>query len=109
MRVGRLFDGDDRLRRGHFKRLEESGDKGLHLLGRTGMNLRHVLDYAKAQRCVLLIDELDSIGKRRNDDSDVGELKRLVNVLLQQIDDWPSDGSLLLGATNHPGLSPPQR
>ena len=77
------------------------------LLGRTGMNLRHVLDYAKAQRCVLLIDELDSIGKRRNDDSDVGELKRLVNVLLQQIDDWPSDGSLLLGATNHPGLLDP--
>lgn len=77
------------------------------LLGRTGMNLRYVLDYAKSQRCVLLIDELDSIGKRRNDDSDVGELKRLVNVLLQQLDDWPSDGSLLLGATNHPQLLDP--
>lgn len=77
------------------------------LLGRTGMNLRHVLDYAKSRRCVLLIDELDSIGKRRNDDSDVGELKRLVNVLLQQLDDWPADGSLLLGATNHPELLDP--
>lgn len=77
------------------------------LLGRTGMNLRYVLDYAKGSSCVLLIDELDSIGKRRNDDSDVGELKRLVNVLLQQLDDWPSDGSLLLGATNHPDLLDP--
>ena len=75
------------------------------LLGRTGMNLRHVLDYAKAQRCVLLIDELDSIGKRRNDDSDVGELKRLVTVMLQEVDQWPD--SLLLGATNHPGLLDP--
>lgn len=77
------------------------------LLGRTGVNLRYVLDYAKSQDCVLLIDELDSIGKRRNDDSDIGELKRLVNVLLQQIDDWPSGGSLLLGATNHPELLDP--
>ncbi len=77
------------------------------LLGRTGVNLRHVLDFAKGQDCVLLIDELDSIGKRRNDDADVGELKRLVNVLLQQIDDWPTLGSLLLGATNHPELLDP--
>lgn len=77
------------------------------LLGKTGVNLRYVLDYAKSQECVLLIDELDSIGKRRNDDSDIGELKRLVNVLLQQIDDWPSGGSLLLGATNHPELLDP--
>ena len=76
----------------------------ISLLGRTGMNVSHVIHYAKAQKRVLLIDELDSIGKRRNDDSDVGELKRLVNVLLQQIDDWPSDGSLLLDAINHPGL-----
>lgn len=77
------------------------------LLGRTGANLRHVLDYAKTQPCVLLIDELDSIGKRRADDADVGELKRLVNVLLQQLDDWPAQGGLLLGATNHPELLDP--
>ena len=77
------------------------------LLGRTGVNLRHVLDYAKSQDCVLLIDELDSIGKRRDDDADVGELKRLVNVLLQQLDDWPMLAGLLLGATNHPNLLDP--
>lgn len=77
------------------------------LLGRTGVNLRHVLDYAKEQDCVLLIDELDSIGKRRDDDTDIGELKRLVNVLLQQLDDWPPFSGLLLGATNHPELLDP--
>ena len=77
------------------------------LLGKTGLNLRHALDYAKRERCVLLIDELDSVGKSRGDHTDVGELKRLVNVLLQQLDDWPSDGGLLLGATNHPELLDP--
>ncbi len=74
------------------------------LLGKTGMNLRHAFDYAKKSECVLLLDELDAIGKRRGDDSDVGELKRLVTVLLQQIDDWPSSAGLILGATNHPEL-----
>lgn len=74
------------------------------LLGKTGMNLRHAFDYAKQSECVLLLDELDAIGKRRGDDSDVGELKRLVTVLLQQIDDWPASAGLILGATNHPEL-----
>ncbi|WP_306660848.1 AAA family ATPase [Mycolicibacterium fortuitum] len=73
-------------------------------LGKTGINLRHAFDYAKQSECVLLLDELDAIGKRRGDDSDVGELKRLVTVLLQQIDDWPPDAGLILGATNHPEL-----
>ncbi len=76
------------------------------LLGRTGTNLRHVLDYAKTIECVLLLDELDAIAKRRDDRGEIGELKRLVTVLIQQIDDWPSSG-VLLGATNHPDLLDP--
>lgn len=75
-------------------------------LGKTGSNLRSVLEYAKEHRSVLLLDEFDAIAKRRNDDSDVGELKRLVTVLLQEIDDWPSTG-LLVAATNHPELLDP--
>jgi len=75
-------------------------------LGRTGANLRQVLDYAKQADCVLLLDELDAIAKRRDDREEVGELKRLVTVLLQQIDDWPPTG-LLLAATNHPDLLDP--
>ncbi|MBZ0149394.1 MAG: ATP-binding protein, partial [Pseudorhodoplanes sp.] len=76
------------------------------LLGRTGSNLRHVLEYAKTIDCVLLLDELDAIAKRRDDHGEIGELKRLVTVLIQQIDDWPSSG-VLLAATNHPGLLDP--
>ncbi len=75
-------------------------------LGRTGANLRHVLEYAKSIDCVLLLDELDAIAKRRDDTSEVGELKRLVTVLIQQLDDWPASG-LLLAATNHPDLLDP--
>lgn len=75
-------------------------------LGRTGTNLRHVLDYAKSIDCVLLLDELDAIAKRRDDRGEIGELKRLVTVLIQQLDDWPSTG-LLVAATNHPDLLDP--
>lgn len=75
-------------------------------LGRTGNNIRHVLDYAKSRDCVLLLDELDAIAKRRDDNTEIGELKRLVTVLLQEIDDWPPSG-LLIAATNHPDLLDP--
>ena len=75
-------------------------------LGRTGANVRHVLDYAKSVTGVLLLDELDAIAKRRDDTTDVGELKRLVTVLLQEIDDWPPTG-LLIAATNHADLLDP--
>lgn len=75
-------------------------------LGRTGTNLRFVLDYAKGINCILLLDELDAVAKRRDDATEIGELKRLVTVLLQEIDDWPAEG-LLVAATNHPDLLDP--
>lgn len=75
-------------------------------LGKTGVNVRHVLDYAKSVPCVLLLDELDAIAKRRDDATEIGELKRLVTVLLQEIDDWPPTG-ILAAATNHPELLDP--
>lgn len=75
-------------------------------LGRTGVNVRRVLDYAKTSKAVLLLDELDAVAKRRDDSTEIGELKRLVTVLLQEIDTWP-EGSLLLAATNHGDLLDP--
>lgn len=72
-------------------------------LGQSGANLRSVLDFARREPAVLFLDEVDSIAKRRSDDSDVGELKRLVTIMLQELDDWPST-SLLIAATNHPEL-----
>ena len=75
-------------------------------LGRTGNNIRAVLDYARRSSSILLLDEFDAIAKRRDDAAEVGELKRLVTVLLQAIDDWPREG-ILLAATNHPDLLDP--
>lgn len=75
-------------------------------LGKTGSNIRSVLDYASSFPCVLLLDEFDAIAKRRDDDRELGELKRLVTVLLQALDDWP-DSSLLIAATNHSELLDP--
>ena len=76
------------------------------LLGKSGSNLRAALDFAKRGPCVLLLDEIDAIAKRRSDEADVGELKRLVTVILQEVDEWP-ETSLLVAATNHPELIDP--
>lgn len=75
-------------------------------LGKTGNNLRRSLDYARATPCVLLLDEFDAIGKRRDDATEIGELKRIVNVLLKELEDWPLH-SVLIAATNHPELLDP--
>jgi MoxR-like ATPase len=72
-------------------------------LGKTGQNLRTVLDYARSQPCVLFLDEFDAIAKKRDDPSDLGELKRMVNVLLKELETWPSHG-IIAAATNHPEL-----
>ena len=75
-------------------------------LGRTGQNLRAALEHAKAAPAVVLVDEFDALAKRRDDEADVGELKRIVNVLLLELEDWPQQ-SLLIAATNHPSLLDP--
>lgn len=75
-------------------------------LGRTGNNIRNVLNYARQSPGVLLLDEFDALAKRRDDGLEIGELKRLVTVLLQEIDRWPTH-SLLIAATNHPDLLDP--
>ena len=75
-------------------------------LGKTGSNVKAVLDYAISFPCVLLLDEFDAIAKKRDDDRELGELKRLVTVLLQAIDQWPAT-SLLIAATNHGDLLDP--
>ena len=50
------------------------------------------------------MDEFDQIGKARgNDDKDVGEMRRLVNTVIQLIDYLPQN-SLLIAATNHPHI-----
>lgn len=72
-------------------------------LGRSGQNIRSIFEYAINQNAVLFLDELDSIAKRRDDASDLGELKRLVNVLLKELESCPIT-CVIIGATNHPEL-----
>lgn len=75
-------------------------------LGKTGQNLKKVLDFAKSNPTILLLDEFDAVAKRRDDMSDLGELKRIVNVLLKELEEWPME-TVLIAATNHPKLLDP--
>jgi AAA+ superfamily predicted ATPase len=71
-------------------------------VGDTAAHLQRVFVRASSTPMVLLIDEVDAIGKNRDDRNDVGELKRVVNSLLQSMDTFGSRGpSLLIAASNH--------
>lgn len=73
------------------------------LLGQSGQNLRQAFDYARQSGGVLFLDEFDAVAKYRDDKSDLGELKRLVNIILLTMDQWDSE-AMLVAATNHPEL-----
>lgn len=70
-------------------------------LGETAAKLQTVFDVAQQTPMVLLFDEIDSVAKSRDDSNDVGELKRVVNSLLQAMDSFVPKDSLLIGASNH--------
>ena len=70
------------------------------LLGSTSKNIRQVFEYAARMPCVLFLDEFDVIAKMRDDKNELGELKRVVNGLLQEMDAF-SPESILIAATNH--------
>ncbi|KYH05307.1 ATPase [Chryseobacterium cucumeris] len=73
-------------------------------IGETSQNIKMIFDKAARERSVLFLDELDQIGKARgSDDKDVGEMRRLVNTLIQLIDYYP-ENALLICATNHPEI-----
>ncbi|MFH7004134.1 AAA family ATPase [Flavobacterium bizetiae] len=70
-------------------------------IGETSKNVKAIFDKAIREKSVLFLDEFDQIGKSRDsDDKDVGEMRRLVNTIIQLIDYFPTD-SLLICATNH--------
>jgi len=73
------------------------------LLGNTSKNIRKIFEYADEKPCILFLDEFDAIAKARDDQYELGELKRVINSLLQNIDTF-SKSNLLIGATNHPEL-----
>ena len=69
-------------------------------LGETAANLRKVFDFIAAHPMVALFDEFDALGKEREDPSEHGELRRVVNAVLQMLDAY-GGRSILVAATNH--------
>lgn len=72
-------------------------------LGTTSRNIGSLFNFANRYRCVLLLDEFDSLAKLRDDPNEVGEIKRVVNSLLQSLDARRERG-VTIGITNHPNL-----
>ncbi len=72
-------------------------------LGQTGQNLALALDRVRQEPSVLLLDEFESIATLRTIDGDVGEMRRVVAVLLKEIEEWPTYG-VIVAATNLPDL-----
>ena len=72
-------------------------------LGETAANLRKVFDFVVAHPLVALFDEFDALGKERDDPSEHGELRRVVNAVLQMLDAY-AGRSILVAATNHDGM-----
>lgn len=77
-----------------------------HELGRSAKNLTDALSFARHSDVVLFIDEFDAVASARAESSDVGEMRRLVNVLLMALDQWETP-TLLIAATNHRDLLDP--
>jgi hypothetical protein len=75
-------------------------------LGSTAKNIRSLFDHAASRPCVLFLDEFDALAKARDDKHELGELKRVVVSLLQNIDALP-ENTILLAATNHEDLLDP--
>ena len=75
-------------------------------LGETAANLRKVFEYAAHGRWVVLFDEFDAIGKARDDATEHGELKRVINSFLQLLDGFQAP-SIIIAATNHEHLLDP--
>jgi len=69
-------------------------------LGETGKNIKRIFKIAAQEQVVLFLDEIDTIAKFRSDERELGELKRIVTVLLQHVDEF-SNNSIIIGATNH--------
>ena len=73
------------------------------LLGDTAKNIRAVFDYVPSQNAVLFLDEMDAVAKLRDDRHELGELKRVVNTVIQGLDSLDPH-AIVVAATNHEHL-----
>lgn len=72
-------------------------------LGTTARNIANLFQFANRFRCVLLLDEFDALAKMRDDPHEVGEIKRVVNSILQNLDLRRGKG-ITIAITNHEQL-----
>lgn len=72
-------------------------------LGSTSKNIRALFEFAAKAPCILFLDEFDAIAKLRGDNLELGELKRVVNSFIQNLDSLGSQ-SIVIAATNHENL-----
>ncbi|KYF79941.1 hypothetical protein BE11_41920 [Sorangium cellulosum] len=70
-------------------------------LGQTSLRIREVFRFAEVRACVVLIDEIDAVGRRRGKTTDIGELDRVVISLMQQLD-LSRPAGLLVATSNIP-------
>ena len=67
--------------------------------GESASNLRSIFVSARVRHCVLLLDECDFIARSRVNSKDIGEASRIVNSLLQLMEEYDAPG-LLVATTN---------
>lgn len=72
-------------------------------MGETSVKLRQVFNHVYSETGVYLFDEFDAIAADRNLDNEVGEMKRILNSLLQFIEQDNSQ-SIIIAATNNKRL-----
>ena len=72
-------------------------------LGSTSKNIRALFEFAAKQPCVLFLDEFDALAKLRGDTQELGELKRVVNSFIQNLDSL-GPHCIVIAATNHDEL-----
>lgn len=68
-------------------------------LGQTAIHLRQLFHFTETTPCILLLDELDALGKRRGNPLDVGELDRIVIALMQELEHSKPQG-LIVATSN---------
>lgn len=72
-------------------------------LGETAVNLKKIFDYVEKGEWIVFFDEFDAIAKDRNTPNEHGEIQRLVNSLLQLIDN-SNEQNIFVAATNYESL-----
>jgi SpoVK/Ycf46/Vps4 family AAA+-type ATPase len=69
------------------------------LFGESAANLRSIFDFCVQNPCLLLLDECDFIARSRVTSRDIGEVQRIVNTLLQLLEDYSFPG-MVVATTN---------